>query len=230
MWNIPKIWTDSECWIIGGGPSIIEQFNIPAEVVHKVHMHEVGIDAYSPYLKDIHNKHVIGVNVAFLLGSWIDVLFFGDNGFFLQNIKEIEKFHNLKVTCNPRKHNLAWHYESVKYIRRESIDGISTKKNSICWNKNSGAAAINLAAHFGVKRIILVGFDMSLDAADNRHWHKQYTNTANRKQPRKLPFERHLKGFPKIASDAKKLGIEIINASPKSAITVFEKKPIKDLL
>ena len=83
-WKAPKIWKDSECWIIGGGASIAEQFNIPEDVIERK-----DISEFSPYLKALHSKHVIGVNAAFMLGNWIDVLFFGDDQFYSKNENKI---------------------------------------------------------------------------------------------------------------------------------------------
>ena len=37
-------------------------------------------------------------------------------------------------------------------------------------------------------------------------------------------------GFPEIAKDAKKMGVKILNANPKSAINDFEKVNVKDLI
>jgi hypothetical protein len=45
-----------------------------------------------------------------------------------------------------------------------------------------------------------------------------------------LPFERHLRGFPEIARDAKQRGIQIINVCPNSAIKEFPKINLKDVL
>jgi hypothetical protein len=36
--------------------------------------------------------------------------------------------------------------------------------------------------------------------------------------------------YPLIAKDAKKMGVEIINVNPDSAITVFPKLELKDIL
>jgi hypothetical protein len=43
-------------------------------------------------------------------------------------------------------------------------------------------------------------------------------------------FQRHLKGFPFIARDAKQQGIRIVNLSKDSRITQFEKKNLSDIL
>ncbi len=51
LWPIPKIWNKSTVFIIGGGPSLLD------------------ID-----LSLLHDKRVIGVNQAYKLGNWIDIL------------------------------------------------------------------------------------------------------------------------------------------------------------
>ena len=230
-WIVPKIWEGGEVWILGGGPSVIEQFNIPKRVVQNVLGGQAPPSAYSPYMKSIHNKHVIGINVSFLIGNWMDMVFFGDSGFFLGQQNNLANFPGIKVTCHPHAGKKDW----VKYLARDNSHprGISSNPRMVSWNSNSGSAAISLAAHTGAKRIILLGFDMKLDDESKQHWHDAYHRLASlteNTRNKALPFNHHLKGFPEIAKDAKKMGIEILNASPDSAIDVFEKVNVKDLL
>ena len=100
------------------------------------------------------------------------------------------------------------------------------------WNGNTGGAAINLAVHMGAKRILLLGFDMNLDGTQMQHWHDLYGKgpVADERRKRKLPFARHITCFAFIAADAKKLGVEIINLSPNSAIDNFPKMSVKEFL
>lgn len=225
-WAVPKIWEDGECFIIGGGPSIIKQFNIPLEVVDKVIVKQTSPLSYSPYLSDLHNKHVIGVNQAFRFGSWIDVTFFGDKGFFLRNLEGLSKCSNIRAGCVPYFEDITW----VKYLRKDNkkTEGITTDPTKLSWNGNSGAAAINLAVHLGVKRIVLIGFDMNVDGNERQWWHQLYHNRPLHKGQK--VFLRHLTCFPQIAHDAKELGVEILNANPDSAINDFKKLNIKECL
>ncbi len=238
-WQVPRMWEGGEAWILGGGPSVIDCFNIPSEVVNAVRFKKQGIDAYSPYLAAIHNKHVIGINVAYQFGEWVDICFFGDKGFYLSNKEKLIRWNKLIVTCSPyvAGKDERW----IKYLPKEIKSnvpakerqlGISTYSKAISWNWNSGAAAISLAAWLGVKKIILVGFDMTLSATNNQHFHNEYKKgTTNAKiNPRTLPFNNHLKGFPVIKRDADRMGIEIINTSLNSAIQDFPKVHINELL
>lgn len=237
-WDIPKIWSGGECWIIGGGPSMPRQFDVPESVIKDVMSWKARPSAYSDYLSPLHNKHVIGINNAYQIGTWIDVLFFGDSSWYLVHRHPLSKWPGIKVTCCHRfSKRTECEMEGIKYVFRdkEHRQGISNTPSAVSWNGNSGAAAISLASHFGVKRIILLGFDMNLDDANVSHWHGSHKPPVERRDPRKQkrrlpPFNRHLRGFPAIADEARKLGITILNASPQSAITAFRKVSVKDVL
>ncbi len=232
MWKIPRIWEDGDVWILGGGPSVLAQFNIPKEVQQSVLDGTSPPNVYSEYFSPLHDKHVIGINIAYMIGDWIDMVFFGDSGFFLANKTGLAKYKGICVSCHPSIEKYEW----VKFVGRDTKhpQGISPNPYKVSWNENSGAAAISLAAHSGAKRIILLGFDMKLNSDQKQHWHGVYRKGGGsakpKNRPNSLPFDRHLKGFNAIARDAKALGIEILNANPDSAITVFPKYTIKELL
>jgi hypothetical protein len=122
--------------------------------------------------------------------------------------------------------------QRIHYLGHDSIKGygISNNPKKVAWNVNSGAAAISLARHFGVRKIILVGFDMSIDNRRNSHWHGAHGMGSKNGKKWIPPFPRHLKGFEYIAKDAQELGIEIINASPDSAIKELPKVAVSELL
>ena len=238
-WAVPKIWDGGECWIIGGGSSIPEQFGVPEELIKKVLDKDdpTSPSVYSPYMSAIHDHHVIGINAAYLIGDWIDIIFFGDNRFFLAHREGLSKHPGLKVTCNAKSAR----YQGVHHLGRchQHPKGITGSRKHVSWNNNSGAAAISMAVHLGVRRIVLLGFDMQIGEF-GQHWHNVYRGMYPRRAhgkgkgaimvPKKLPFDRHLRGFPMIARDAKRLGVKIVNASPDSAIEQFPKYTVQELL
>lgn len=239
-WCVPRMWEGGDVWILGGGPSLTKQFNIPDKIVEDVRNNISPPSIYSPYMEAIHNKHVIAINVAYLIGTWIDMCFFGDNKFFLPNMSKLALWPGLKVTCFSGIKQIPW----IKYLAQDVSrpHGISPNPRMVAWNVNSGSAAISVAANAGAKRIILVGFDMNLSVDGRQHWHTLYkgvdpTVTLFEERNKGIPmratkssFLRHLNGFPAIAKDARERGIEIINASPTSAIKEFPKMTIKELL
>lgn len=226
-WTVPKVWENGTCVIIGGGPSIIEQFGIPEQLVQQVRS-GCSPAVYSPYLEQLHTQHVIAVNIAFRIGRWMDIIFFGDADYGIKYIDEMREQPGLLVSCVPKgtdPHNML---TDVKYLMRNNkkIYGITEEPNQVSWNKNSGSCAINLAVHTGVKRIILLGFDMSLDENRNQHWHKEYSLPKDRVDKF---MAKHCEGFPTMAQDLKHLGVEVLNCSPKSKIEEFPKVNFKDI-
>lgn len=229
IWSAPPIWKDERCWILAGGYSWLKQFNVDAGVADSICKKLAPESTLSDFLAPIHGEHVIGINNAYRIGNWIDVLFFGDCGWFLTHEKPLKQWPGLKVTCcgrfASRRPN---QMEGLKYLAKDQRHnrGITSDRTKVSWNSNSGAAAISLAAHFGVRQILLLGMDMNM--VKYSHWHGSHDPKAQAvKNP---PFKRHLHGFPQIAEDAKRLGIEIINVNPDSAIDVFPKANLKDVL
>lgn len=231
IWQVPRMWEEADVWIIGGGPSVPKQFGIPEKVVKNVIEGSSPPSVYSSYMSFLHDKHVIGINVAYMLGEWIDLVFFGDSSFFEKHMQALAKFPGLKASCHPIVEKYPW----VKFLPRNTKHplGISSNPNCVSWNHNSGSAAISIAANSGAKRIFLLGFDMTLSTTARQHWHDVYKrgviNTEKSRKSVAGSFSRHLHGFPQMAIDAKKLGIEIINVCPESTITQFKKVSLKDL-
>lgn len=226
QWKVPRAWEGSECWIIGGGPSIPRLFHVPEPLISDIEKKAIGPEYYSKYMQPIHDKHVIGVNNAYQIGNWIDVLFFGDCPWYRVHRYNLAQFPGLKVTCCPRfAGKEKKESEGIKYLQKDKTRryGISDNPRKVAWNSNSGAAAISLAVHFGVRRIYLLGFDMKIQGSET-HWHGGH---GNKNAP---PFRKHLKGFPDIAKDAKNRNVEIINVSPSSAIMCFPKRKLEDVL
>jgi len=234
QWVVPRLWDGGTCWIIGGGLSAPRQFGVSEETIMQVVNRKVSPSVYSDYFALIHNERVIGVNNAYQIGVWIDAVFFGDCTWYKVHRRKLIDWPGIKATCcnrfaNKRKHEA----EGIKYLAKYTgkKHGISDDPRKVCWNSNSGAAAISLAVLLGVKRIILLGFDMQLSEAGDKkisHWHGSHQRLDEKqKSP---PFKRHLKGFPAIKKDADRMGIEILNASPDSGIKEFSKVTVDELL
>lgn len=229
MWIVPKIWKGGRCFVIGGGFSFIKQLGVPDDLYAKIINHQVPITAIRPYCEFLKEEYVIGINMAYKLGAdLIDILFFGDTSFWEVNkMPMLNHFKSLRVTCGPSLEGVT---TRVKILKKDHMHpyGISTKPGYISWNLNSGAAAINLAVLTGATQIILLGFDMNSQSPTQHHWHTEYGPRTLVKQ--QGVYVKHLQGFKTIAADAKKLGVEIINANPESAIKDFVKVNLKEII
>lgn len=230
MWNIPKMWEGGECWIIGGGPSIPLEFGVPDDVIEGVVTGELPMSAYSPYLSPIHGKHIIGINSAYKIGDWMDIIFFGDADWYWTNRKNLAKYGKIQVTCNPNLGNNR-RVLNVKFTPRDGkyIQGLSKRPNRVSWNGNSGACAINLAYHLGVQTVYLLGFDMTMTEKGRTHCHSDY-NRLKGGVHKPMTFGKHKPSFPIIAKDARKLKLQIYNVSQMSAIEEFKKVKLSEVL
>jgi len=71
---------------------------------------------------------------------------------------------------------------------------------------------------------------MDTDSKARQHWHSAYKSANTKKIPRKLSFRRHLLCWPMIARDARRLGVEVLNCSVRSAIRELRKVKLEDVL
>lgn len=211
-WTVPKLWDRGECWVLGGGPSIPLVFGIPEEVVNKVLTGKAGPDTYSPYLSPIHNKHIIGINNSYLLGEWVDFVFFGDDSWYRDHRRRLALWPGVKIGCAPGLKKID--DTGIKWIPRhdKKREGLSRDPDKVVWNRHSGGSGINLAILLGARRIYLLGFDMT-SSNIGPHWHPE-----NAKSP---PYYKHLQVYPDIAHDAREIGAEIFNVSPLTEIKEF---------
>ena len=169
---------------------------------------------------------VIAVNDAFRFGSWIDVCFFGDTKWYWWNKEDLKAFTGLKVTCNrmrdPRKavgeiFPTVEGEPDLRIVQYSNGYGICSEPNKVYFNSSSGAAAINLAWHLGARKVVLVGYDMRV-INNSRNW-RPHPNVIPGSTPK--GFKHFIKPFDRIARDAKRLKLKVVNATPESGLQHF---------
>jgi hypothetical protein len=222
-WNIPKIWEGSTVFILGGGPSL-------SSVNFDLIKHRRIISTNNAFGEPNGKTHRYGKEdiATYKARDWVDVIFFADLKWFRWHRRSIREAaeNSIVLTCNQNNGVLKTTGPWLKKVRRNNnrVLGItSDKKDHISWNRSTGAAAINVAYHFGAKTVVLLGFDMRLiDGKKNYH--------DDHKEPAHDPCARHLKCFKAIARDAAKLGLNIINCTPGSAIEYFPIMSLEEYL
>jgi hypothetical protein len=94
--------------------------------------------------------------------------------------------------------------------------GLSRDPTKLRHNGNGGAQSVNLAYHFGARKIVLVGFDMQAGPNGELHHHPDHPaglgNTA--------PPARWIDNFDALAADLQSEGVELINCSLRTALRV----------
>jgi hypothetical protein len=204
-WQIPyDAWQGQTVFILGGGPSL------------------KGFDA--SVLKG--QGKVIGINEAGLtMAPWSDILFWADRRWLDWNHERLHLHAGEWKVTRKRPHiDLPYDVKSVRFLPRrfshwpDAVGG---------WC--SGSSCVNLAYLLGARRVVLLGFDMhDLPAERWRegNWH-------NRHQEPPLTGQRtnrFIPAFEVMAPILKDRGVEVLNATPGSALQCFPFANLKDLI
>lgn len=180
-------------------------------------------------LEQVSHLRKFGVNNAFRLG--LDVHLACNWQWWDRYWPEISDYDCYKWT--PRLAS-AENY-GLNYIEERWEDGLSTDPSYICAHHGSGPQIVNLALHYGIKKMILIGWDMRYPGKVNN---RQYTG----KRHYFGEYEKELQHWPRtgpngeLAGLIKEMetiypedyGIEIINCTPGSAMTCFPMGELSD--
>jgi len=152
----------------------------------------------------------IGVNSAWKLAPWIDVLYAGDNRYWKAFVKDIE----------------AAGITAKRYSRSSAAEkavGARYVKTRMKNDYNSGQLAIELAINACPDLIVMLGFDASVK--DGVHCHGSHEKTPDPNPARckrwLAQFERIPKFYPKA---------NIVNCSRQTAIGCFPRDTLENVL
>lgn len=199
-WSVPKEWPGERCFILCNGESVRAQRSL------------------IPKLKG----RFIAIKEAVLLRPDADVLFVAAEKAVDINPRLFPAFRGRYIIA---RNKVPGSYPaSVKRIcRTKDHTRLCDRPDHVC-GYDCGTSAINLAYHFGATEIVLIGMDMT----GNRWCNGEF----NHPMP-VIPTDhhrRHQSVLPAIAKDAKAKGIRIVNCSPISAVTCFERQPLEAFL
>jgi hypothetical protein len=86
---------------------------------------------------------------------------------------------------------------------------------------------VNLAMLLGAKRIVLLGYDMKAGARGKKHHHPDH---AGRNPTGAAQFKGWVAAFATMAPDLAKAGVEILNCSRETALDMFPRAKLEDVL
>jgi len=169
------------------------------------------------------NGLIIAVGTAWRLAPHADILYHADARWWNYH-KGVPRFrgqHKIsmeKTLC-----------QDVAYVNKGAKHGLDLRPNYLATGGNSGYQAINLAVNHGVKKIILLGYDMKYDEdrRDNFCGNHPPGVTSGYK-PQK--FERFIKDFNYIVEPLDKLGVQVYNCNIDSALNCFPKERLDNVL
>jgi hypothetical protein len=114
----------------------------------------------------------------------------------------------------------------LRHWEGESKPGLG--KTKIHFGNNSGYQAINLAYLLGAKRIILLGYDMQTDG-DQVHFFGNHPYHQRKGGPTNTLMKDWCEKFEALARDLKFEGVEVINATRKTALMAFDRQDLETI-
>lgn len=198
---IPRIFDGKTAAIIAGGPSLI------------------GVD-----WDRFRYANTIAINRAYENLPFARVLWWGDAPFFRRH--------------QERLHDHACHYKgtfSDGYMRDElplwvttyrstGREGFDPDPTCLRNGNNSAYATMNLAVHMGVARIVLFGVDMKYGPNGESHYHGGH-GTVHQESTLEANMRPLFAGLVKPLA---KRGVEVINASPDSALDIWPRVTVEE--
>lgn len=196
-----KDWTGETCLLVASGPSAT---SVDLEIARG-------------------RVRAIAVNLSWRLCPWADVLYATDGAFWKAQ-GGVPEFKGLRLTSDERAVEA---FGIAKVQCRKQDDRILLDAPGVIgWGGNSGFHALNLAIQFGAAKVILVGFDMTLERGS--HWHGEHEGGLH--NPTRGNVDRWRRVFDKAAPIAASLGVSVLNCSPGSALESFPKMSLEEAL
>lgn len=157
---------------------------------------------------------------------WADALYGIDKGWWIANLG-CPQFKGLKFSPSPSAAR-AFGLRQIKLkaraeilLREIGVIGCGLKTGG----GHSGFQAINLAVQFGAKRILMVGFDMTL--ANGAHWNDDYNGVARPDAGRVTAWR---EAMDECAEQFRELGIDVVNCTMGSVLKAYPKMPLSEAL
>lgn len=196
---VPRLWPGSTIVCLGTGPSLTQ----------------ADVDSCRGRARVIAIKHAID------MAPWADVLYAcgaDASRWWQKHGERLAGFAGLRYTLDPKGEPHA------TVLKNTGYSGIETDPSGLRTGKNSGFQAINLAAHLGAVRIVLLGYDMMTGANDRDHFYGSHANGV------RVPFHDLKPFFVEIVAPLRALGVEVVNATRSSALDCFPKVSLADAL
>jgi hypothetical protein len=200
-WTVPQEWSGETAFILGGGPSLL------------------GFDAAV-----LEGRRIIAINRSYRLAPSADVLYFCDRSFWQHeglHIKLEFRGRYIASICEPMGD------PDVRHLRNTGHFGLERRRDGLKHGSNSGYQAIGLARHFGATRIVLLGYDMQLDAG-RTHFHEGYGKDPD--LVHHVLTRTFLPQFANLVGPLQEEGIEVINANPNSALECWPRMTFAEAL
>lgn len=169
---------------------------------------------------------VIVVNDGHRLAPWADALYATDCAWWLKH-EGVKSFTGEKWSVEHTTWNRCRdRWPDVQRLRNTGAHGLELDPSGIRHGRNSGYAAVNLAVHYGARRIVLLGYDMGHRPGQPSHFFGEHAGSLQQKSP----YHQFLHAFSTLVAPMKAAGIDVINCTRETRLTCFPKQPLESIL
>jgi len=158
----------------------------------------------------------IAISDSYKLAPWADVLYSCDAKWWNWH-QGVPRFAGPKYSLDEK--SARW--PGVQVLKDTGVAGLELDPSGLRTGRNSGYQAINLAVHLGARRVLLLGYDMSVSKDGRSHWFGDHPD----KQV--SPYVRMLSAFDAIVQPLAAAGVTVINCSRRTALKVFPCAPLE---
>lgn len=163
---------------------------------------------------------VIAVNDAYALAPWADILWAGDKKWWQWHYDDISHaFKGRMLTIGK-----GVEYAGVEFVPSKAGMFLNfDPERPIRQGYNSCFAAMNWAILQGARRIVFLGLDCKVNKNQSHYF-------GDHPDGKRSPYHLFIKAFEEAAKQLVDTDIEVINASPDSAVTCFRQMTIRQAL
>jgi hypothetical protein len=196
-WTVPRLWGGERCFIVAGGPSVAEQNT-----------------------ESLRGHHVIAVNSSWKRVPFAEFMIFGDTRWWWEYHDELVNGFPGQIVCCAGEVV----HRRVLNLKRTRPPGLCETPDGVVMRRTSLAAAINFAAHLGVKEINLLGADGGpIDGKTHHHESYPWDHRTDCWKDQRSDLQ-------SIVKPLQNCGINVTNCSPRSMLGLWPISNLSDVL
>lgn len=189
--------------ILGGGPSLLDLIDV--------------VEQKLPLSPDY---AVIAINEAIYCSLYADILFFRDLSWFYGNRDIVGTWKGTVISSTAS----SFYPKNVKVMKTSHCNDFLVGGDTIRYGRSGGHLALSLAINLGAKQCVLLGFDCRT-VNGRSHFHDKHSNAID------ITYKKDfLPAWEGWGDAARRAGVEVVNATPDSAILEFPYQPLAEIL